>query len=151
MDNVSNPASCCWASAELSMRLRIVGSNNAVHTKYAFLYRLREKSAIKQSTICDSGDKRYIASMSGFGGLLSSIFSISTAHQPRPMHVMRRTEYVLAIFSLRMSSSLTTLSRILLLSVSTTKTFHWDALVRLPRAGGLGLHHHGLCSLWCRQ
>lgn len=111
------------------MRLRIVGSNNAVHTKYDFLYLLCEKSAIKQSTIWDSGDKRYIASMSGFGGLLSSIFSISTPHQPRLMHAMSNTEHVLAIFSLRISSSFTTLSRILLLSVSTTKTFHCNTLV----------------------
>lgn len=85
----------------------------------------------------------------------------SAASYPRSSQYLHRislaqcmqwvTEHLLAIFSLRMSSSLTTLSRILLLSVSTTKTFHCDALIWFPRAGDLGLHHHGLCSLWRRQ
>lgn len=40
-------------------------------------YLLRSKSAIKQSTICGSGDTMYTASISGFIGRRCSICSIS--------------------------------------------------------------------------
>ena len=59
------------------MRRRICGSSRAVHTRKVFRYRRHSKSAIRQSTICSCGERMYIASMSGFISLFSSILSIS--------------------------------------------------------------------------
>lgn len=123
MDNVSNPASCSWACLELSMRRRIWGSRSAVHTKKDFRYLRRSKSAMRQSTICGCGDRRYMASMSGLSSLFSSILSISATCYPSAP--LTPSCHVLAIFSLRISSSLTTLSIIFLAVSSMTSTFHW--------------------------
>jgi hypothetical protein len=126
IERVSNPASCSCACLEESMRRRICGWRRAIQTKYDFRYLRRSKSAIRQSTICGSGESRYMASISGFLPLFSSILSISTLVLDSN-GLSSNKYYILAMFSLRMSSSLMTLSIIFLAPSSTTKTFHCSA------------------------
>lgn len=77
-----------------------------VHRRKLLRYRRRSKSAMRHSTICGCGDSMYTASNSLFIGRRCSICSM------------------LVMFSFRMSSSRTTLSMILRLPSSSTRTFH---------------------------
>lgn len=65
-----------------------------------------------------------MASISGFMGRRFSICSISSEVSTAFACEGKEMEDELVIFSLRISSSVATLSRIFLLSSSTTSTFH---------------------------
>jgi hypothetical protein len=74
--------------------------------------------------MCGWGERRYMASMSGFGSLRSSMRSISGLGLVVGRGAQRADEGILAMLWLRMSSSLMELSMIFLVVSSMTRTFH---------------------------
>lgn len=116
------PAICLRAS---SMRRCSASGRTPVQMTNVRLCRRHSKSARRQSTTCGWGERRYMASMSGFTGLRSSMFSISGSRLVLggPCHVGHGT--ILATWRLRMSSWLSEVSIILRAAWSTTRTFHW--------------------------
>ena len=140
LDLDSTPAICVrnpWSRASRGL------SRSPAHKRKPLLYRRWSKSASRHSTIWGWGDRKYMASMVGFGSLCSSMLSMSVAmflargsgrrESGGERGGERRGEEgrggqrgaVLAIFWLRMSSSLTVASIISFVVSSTTRTFHY--------------------------